>query len=64
MLISVYMCVLHKFMCSTASRNPWMPEQNSIECPGTGVTDGYELPCGVLGTEPRSSARVTSVLNC
>lgn len=40
---------------------PWRPEEG-IRCPVTGVPDGFE-PMEVLGIDPWSSGRATSVLN-
>ena len=38
--------------------------EECFACPGIGVTDHFEPLCGMLGVNPGSSVRATSILNC
>lgn len=52
----MFVCILFVYRCL------WRPEKN-IRFPGTGVTGNWEPLIRVLGTEPESSLRATSVPN-
>jgi hypothetical protein len=38
-------------LCTTCALSPWGPEED-MRPPGTGVTDGCELPCGCWKLNP------------
>lgn len=58
----MHFCTSVSFYAPRGCRNPQKPEEvvRSLEAR---IIDSCELPCGLLGNEPRFSARAVSALN-
>ena len=58
-VLRVLVFCLHGYLCTTCM--PGVEDRRGRQISGVGVTDGWELPCGI---KPRSSGRAVSALNC